>query len=289
MIFWKCSNCETNNLYPKTVECECCGAKMNSDQTESAKRFMFYKQRADEGDSYAIMNMAEFYASGDVFIKDIDKALEMMTDAANRSNADAQQKLADWYFFEDNDFPSNDKLAFEWATKAYESGNLYSAEFLATCYLHGYGVTKNENKGIELLTEAANFGFSRPMEQIANYYNDGRYVEIDKQKAAQYYSRLCIDDNCLMETAYNAGFMYYDGKYIEQNYTKATEWFNYAIDRYSDLGSKIMIAKFHYNGLGCPQNKALGYRMMVEIAENKTDEWASNMANKHLAMWENKN
>ena len=73
------------------------------------------------------------------------------------------------------------------------------------------------------------------------------------------------------------------------NYTKATEWFNYAIDRYSDLGSKIMIAKFHYNGLGCPQNKALGYRMMVEIAENKTDEWASNMANKHLAMWENKN
>lgn len=50
-----------------------------------------------------------------------------------------------------------------------------------------------------------------------------------------------------------------------------------------------MIAKFHYNGLGCPQNKALGYRMMVEIAENKTDEWASNMANKHLTMWTNKN
>ena len=106
MIFWKCSNCETNNLYPKTVECECCGAKMNSNQTESAKRFMFYKQRADEGDSYAIMNMAEFYATGDVFIKDIDKALEMMTDAANRGNADAQQKLADWYFFEGSNTPA---------------------------------------------------------------------------------------------------------------------------------------------------------------------------------------
>lgn len=285
MIFWKCNNCETNNLYPKTIECECCGAKMNSNQFEFAKRFMFYKQRADEGDSYAILNMAEFYASGEVFVKDIDKALEMMTDAAEKGNVDAQQKLADWYFFEDNDFPMDDELAFQWASKAYLNGNLYSVEFLALCYLNGYGVDKNETKGIELMTEAANLGFAEPIERMANYYHDGRYVEIDKQKAAKYYSQLCVEDNCSMETAYNAGFMYYEGKYLEKNYQKSIEWFNYAVERYADLGSKVMIAKFHYEGLGVPQNKQLGYKMMVEIAENKTDEWASNMANKMLALW----
>lgn len=146
MIYWKCLYCDTNNLYPNSLECECCGEKITPNQIEEARRFYFYKERADEGDSYAMMNMAEFYAAGNIFVQDIDQALELMTKAANMGNSDAQQKLADWYFYENNDFPVNDELAFKWATKAYDGGNLYSSQFLSSFYLYGHIVPKDIKK-----------------------------------------------------------------------------------------------------------------------------------------------
>lgn len=289
MIYWKCLYCDTNNLYPNSLECECCGEKITPNQIEEARRFYFYKERADEGDSYAMMNMAEFYAAGNIFVQDIDQALELMTKAANMGNSDAQQKLADWYFYENNDFPVNDELAFKWATKAYDGGNLYSSQFLSSFYLYGHIVPKDIKKGIKLLEESANLGLIGSIEKIANFYNDGEYVEVDKAKAAKYYLRLSVEDGCLMETAYNAGFVYFSGEYVEKNYAMALKWFKYAVEQYGDLGSKIMIAKFYHDGLGVTQNKSLGHKMMIEIANNKTDKWSATMANKYLSVWANEN
>lgn len=173
MLIWKCNSCETNNFYPKTMECECCGEFMSLDQIESVNRFMFYKQRAEEGDSYAIMNIAELYACGEVFVKDIDKALKMMTDAAEMGNTDAQNKLAYWYFCSDNDFPTNYELAFKWAKKCYDSNNFYSMELLARCYLEGKGVAKNEKQGIKLLSELASL-LNVSMKELFEIYSYGR-------------------------------------------------------------------------------------------------------------------
>ena len=115
MIYWKCRNCETNNLYPGNIECECCGERMNINQLEEMKRLSFYEMRAEEGDSYALMDTAKLYCKGDSFQKDLDKALELMTKAADLGNADAQQELADWYFYDDNDFPTDKEKAFDYA------------------------------------------------------------------------------------------------------------------------------------------------------------------------------
>ena len=290
MIYWKCLNCDTNNTYPDNKECECCGEPISSDQIEEASRFTFYKQRADEGDTYAMMDMARFYSEGSIFKKDIESALKMMTKAAEMGNAEAQQELAEWYFYDDNDFPEDEEAAFLWATKAYNNKNPYSIYFLHRCYLYGLGTGVNKDKAKELLTEAANMGFALAYSDIANYYYYGKLFEKDEQMAAKYYMHLHPDDNCSMETAYNAGVFFWHGLgNIEVDYKKAIEWFEYAVNNYDDWGSKVALAKFHYDGTGYPKNQSLGLKMMTEIANNKSDTWAADKANKYLEIWKNNN
>lgn len=286
MIYWKCVNCDTNNMYPDNVECECCGERITPSQTEEAKRFMFYKRRADEGDTYAMMDMANFYKNGNIFTKEIDLALEMMTKAAELGNADAQQDLAEWYYCEDNDFPNDDNLAMEWATKAYKNNNPYSVYFLYNCYLNGTGTPMNEKYAIELLKESADMGFARAIEDIGNFYFAGLHIEKDENKAIKYFQQLSVDDNCSNETAYNIGVIYWKGKGTSVNYQKAVEWFEYAVDTYDDWGSKIPLAIFHYDGTGYPKDELKGKSMMRQIADNKSDNWASDMAKKYLTIWE---
>lgn len=287
MIYWTCKNCDTNNLYPDNIECECCGEAITSDQIEEANRFMFYKRRADEGDTYAMMDMARFYDKGDVFKKDTSMALEMMIKAAELDNAEAQQELAEWYFYEDNDFSNDDKLAFEWAVKAYNNDNPYSAYFLYKCYLNGWGVDYDEKRAIELLKESANMGFARSIEEIGNFYYEGAHVEKDESEATKYFLQLSVNDNCSSETAYNIGVIYWRGKETTVNFEKAIEWFEYAVDTYDDWGAKIPLALFHYEGMGFSKDEAMGVRMMMQIAENKSDSWAATMAKKYLVMWKN--
>lgn len=169
MFIWKCNNCATNNFYPKTLECECCGEAMSANQIEETSRLMFYKQRAEDGDSYAIMNMAELYAGGELVVKDFDKALEMMTNAAQMGNADAQSKLAYWYFLDDNDFPTDYKKAFEWAQKCYDSGYYYCMELLARCYMEGKGVARSESQGLKILSELSKLLDISMNEILENY------------------------------------------------------------------------------------------------------------------------
>ncbi len=287
MIYWKCKNCDTNNLYPDNLECECCGEAMTIHQLEETERLSFYQTRADEGDSYAIMDMAKFYSTGEIFQRDVDKAVELMTKAAELGNVDAQQELADWYFYTDNDFPNDDKKAFEWAEKAYNNGCIYSPHFLYQCYLKGYGTSVDINYAMKLLREAADLGFARPIEELGNYYNSGAYVEKDEKKAAYYYKKLSVADNCANDTAYNIGVMYWHGNGTEINYKKAIKWFNYCIDTFDDWGSKIPIAVLTYEGKGFVKDTSKGIRLMMQIADNKTDAWASQMANKYLTLWKN--
>lgn len=260
---------------------------MNTNQLEEVKRLSFYETRAAEGDSYALMDMAKFYCNGDSFQKDLDKALELMTKAADLGNADAQQELAEWYLCADNDFPIDEVKAFEYATKAYNNGCIYSPLLLYICYLEGHGTQKNCEYAIKLLQEASEIGFIDPTEKLGNYYKSGDYVEKSDVKAAYYYKQLSVEDNCSNDTAYNIGMMYWHGKGTEVNYEKAIEWFNYCIEQFNDWGSKIPIAVFHYEGKGFPKNPIKGISLMTQIANNKSDEWASSTANKYLQLWKN--
>ena len=81
--------------------------------------------------------------------------------------------------------------------------------------------------------------------------------------------------------------MYWHGNGTEVNYKKAIEWFNYCIERFNDWGSKIPIAVFHYEGKGFPKKPTKGISLMMQIANNKSDEWASSLANKYLQLWKN--
>lgn len=287
MIYWKCRNCETTNLYPNNLECECCGIKMDVNQHEEMKRLSFYNIRADEGDTYAIMAMARFYSTGDMFQKDTEKALELMIKAADLGNAEAQQEIADWYFYSDNDFPNDENKAFEYATKAYKNGCIYSPFFLYRCYLNGYGTSENTEYAIKLLKESANLGFIKPLEELGNYHKSGVYVEKSEDKAAYYYKQLNVEDGCSNDTAYNIGMMYWHGNGTDINYKKAIEWFTYCVNKFDDWGSKIPLAVFYYEGNGFPRDTSKGVRLMMSIAENKSDGWASDMAKKYLQLWEN--
>lgn len=115
-----------------------------------------YGKLAEDGDPYALVNMAFMYTRGEGVAVDLDKAEELCGRAAASGIPEAHLQMAsvwsrrgDWsrYF-----------LAVQ---QAAEIGSLVGLYYLAQCHVHGRGVIKNDAKALELMRNAANSGYVR--------------------------------------------------------------------------------------------------------------------------------
>ena len=121
----------------------------------------WFKQAASAGDVNAQMFMAAAYLYGVGVKKNEDTARRFYIDAAKNGNAIAQYALAESFI--DSRHSGNNKLGLIWLSKSANSGNPRALTKLGSLYIEGKLVTKDADKGLELLKKAAAQNYSPAM------------------------------------------------------------------------------------------------------------------------------
>ena len=94
-------------------------------------------------------------------------------------------------------------------------------------YLNGIGINQNIEKGIELLTRAAENGHYAAMYELGKIFLDGKHVPQNFQEAYQRFSKAAEKGNHYA-AMHELGKMYLYGKGIPKDLDKALECLNRA-------------------------------------------------------------
>lgn len=176
----------------------------------------YYNKAIANGSLNAIYNLATCYHhtnSRTGFESDFDKALALYRMGANQGNAFCLTELG--LLYKDRSIPSNDKYpevaAYECFSKAYENqpDNCPAICLLAECYENGYGVRRDETKAFNLYLEGSEYHYYAAA-KVGLFYEEGRVVEKDLQKAYEYYDKAIGDswkDEWIMQHAHHVAYL----------------------------------------------------------------------------------
>ena len=123
----------------------------------------WYKRASEHGDSTATCHVGEMILNGEGTIKD-------------------------------------EYEAFSWFKKAVDEGSVYGTYLYGKCYLDGTGVAQDKKKGIELITEAAEYDEDAQC-ALGICYLEGNGVEKDLKKAVFYLEKAVSDEYVKNEEA----------------------------------------------------------------------------------------
>lgn len=143
----------------------------------------WFKQAATEGDVNAQMFMAAAYLYGVGVKVNTDIATKYYIDAAKNGNPIAQYALATNFI--DSRHSTNNKLGLIWLSKSAASGNVRALTRLGTLYVSGKLVTKDMEKGEELLNKAALQHYPPAMVALG----DVALAKAQYQQALQWYNK----------------------------------------------------------------------------------------------------
>lgn len=154
---------------------------MKSQNLEQA--FRWFKQAAEDGDVNAQMFVAAAYLYGVGVKKNPELAARYYIDAAKNGNAIAQFALGERFI--GSRHSGNNKLGLAWLSKSAANGNPKALTKLGTLYVAGKYVTKDKEKGLDFLNQAAVSNYSPAMVELGNY----ALSENDYDHAVQWYTK----------------------------------------------------------------------------------------------------
>ena len=195
---------------------------------EAIRALTSHAQKVEPMPSQFEFDLALKFYYGDGVNKDLKKAVELFTTAANQGHSQAQHNLGYCYQIGEG-VEKNIEKAAGWYTVAANQG-LPSAQYnLAYCYEEGEGVEKNLKKAVEWYTAAANQGYSDAQYNLAYCYEKGEGVEKNLKKAVEWFTAAA--NQGLSDAQYNLGVCYQKGERVEKNMEKAVELFTAAANQ----------------------------------------------------------
>jgi uncharacterized protein len=124
-----------------------------------------------------------------------DKAAELFRQAAEQGDAQAQILLASMYL-DGKGVEKDDAEAAKWAKLAGKQGNAYAQALLGSMYYDGKGVAKDDSEAAKWARLAAEQGNSEGQEELARLYYHGGGVPQDYIEADKWF--ILADDNMLI-------------------------------------------------------------------------------------------
>jgi len=141
-------------------------------------------------------------------------------------------------------FPQDDSKAMEYYRKAAEHGNAEAQYNLGLMYKEGRGRIfgrRDERKAVEWFQKAANQGNADAQVALGVMYEEGRGIAKDERKAFEWYKKAADQRNYDAQfnlarmyakeaeqgdatAQYNLGVMYFYGRGVPQDNSKAKEW-----------------------------------------------------------------
>ncbi len=195
------------------------------EQSES-KAIEYFEKAATKGNPTALYHLANFYFYGNspIIGKFPKKALDYYTQAAAKGNVDAQKQLA-VCLYNGIGGTASQRDAFNWILKSVNANPTPITENnLAVCYLTGNGARTSASQALELFQKAADAG------DVTAQYNLGALLleepQQDIKKAFKYLEKAAAQNHLL--AIKKLGDLDFAGKYTNQSYTRAFEYYNKA-------------------------------------------------------------
>ncbi len=168
-------------------------------------------------------------------IIDIEKFRENLT-KAKRGDVDAQCHVGFCYRF-GMGVEEDPWEAVNWFMKAAEQGHADAQFFLGDCYRDGEGVQKNDWLAIMWLKKAAEQGQEAAKGLLSNYDN----TDVDDW--------LIAAERGEVDAQYSAGFCYYYGLGLPQDFEKSVCWLTKAAEQ-DDIDAQRLLVTCYLHGLG---------------------------------------
>lgn len=233
-----------------------------------------------------IFSLGRLYDYGWGVNKDLNKAAELYTQAAEKGHARAMYNIGNMYMKGDGVTKDYSKAKY-WYEKGAEKGDDASLQGMALLYHNGWGVSKDLNKAADWYIKAANKGNENAIRNMSSldsekafnwyksnekkggkdiYYSLGRMLqyglgtEVNKVKAHTYFMKAAKLGNAAAQ--YMVGYNYDEGYGgVQINWKEAVKWYQKAANQ-NHSGAAYGLGEFYYFGVGGVKqdiNKAIDY------------------------------
>lgn len=203
---------------------------------------------------------AQILKDGVLVGADEERALQLLTSAAEKNYVAAYRQIAEIYYDGSKKIPADKEKAFEWYIKAAESGDAKAYGEVGYAYRDGEGTIKDFDKAKEWFEKGIAKDDAYCMRGLANMYlEDFKGFENDNAKAFDLYNKAyqsalkAKDDKQSSLAACNIGYCYDNGIGVDKDVNKGIEWFTKA----AELGEKTAmynLGQKYYWGTGVEKN-----------------------------------
>ncbi|HCN29981.1 MAG TPA: hypothetical protein DIT64_14820 [Verrucomicrobiales bacterium] len=206
--------------------------------------------------------------------KDPEKAKKMFEDAAAKGFAAANRLLGAIYENGMGGTAKDLKKAVEYYTKA-ANGNDAQALFRLGNYFEagltqGEGekaeivIQKNDKSALDLYRLAAQNGLPEAFFNVGVYYETGTVVDKDPEKAYNFFLRAA--NNGLAQAQFRLAGLYQNGTGVAQDVVAAKAWYQLAADR-GNVAAQIALGQMYEAGVGGPANIEAASQQYTNAAE----------------------
>jgi len=191
--------------------------------------FQASKERAEQGDAKAQLELGRRYYHGAGIEKDGDQALVWFLKSAEQYNPEAM-RLAGLMYNNGQASVQDPKLALHWLEAAYDASDNMAAYFIGQMYQQGEGVEKNLNTAYSWYQKGADRADSWSQWALGNLNQSGFDGHpVDLKSAVKWYRLSAKLGNELGQ--HEMGRMYNHGIGVEQDLGKAEMWYRRASEQ----------------------------------------------------------
>lgn len=253
-IFWSTKAAEQNDDFAQY----CLGCIYN-DESDYEKSFYWFSKSAAAGNESALQCLAYAYKNGQGVEADSQKSLEIYSQLASNGDAFSMRQIANHYY-DDTDNASKAE-AIKWYMKAADAGDYPAVRILANIY-----TIEGNNKEI-----SANANTIQANETAAQ--NDKDAAQTCYKKAFEYFAKAAEMDECEANIYSELGMAYYDGRGVEQDHSKAYQFFKTGADAGDDV-SMYHLAQCYHLGCGTECDDVQAAKWYIEAANAGNDDAA---------------
>lgn len=226
--------------------------------------FLWISKAAELGDGTAQNNLGVCYHDGNGIAKDLKQARYWYEQAAEKNNVYAMNNLRQ-LCNEEKDVEGEIK----WTRAGAEHGHKDCQYKLALDYDGGYGVKADEEQAEYWYKKAADQGHG----EACNYYSVICHNRNDYTNAYEY-ARKAIENNS-KNAFFNMGYLYEFGQGVNQDYIKAEQYYQKAIDveNANRNSAYFRLGKMYYEGNAViKKDKKKGEDLLKQAANNGNED-----------------
>lgn len=203
------------------------GIHFKRDYEEAIK---WYRLAANAGHATATYELCCCYMEGLGIPKDDKEAIRLLVKAAEMGEPSAQSVLGTVIELGKYGFDVDIRESLNWYMKAAQKGNALAQLKVGDAYIEGDLLQRDEDKGIEYLTKAAEQNEIHAIHRLGLYYDQGLgEIKPNKELSFKWYMKGALLEDIRSE--FRVGFCYLVGSGVEKNEKEAAKWLFKAGDK----------------------------------------------------------